>query len=563
MAFLRKSFSESLRDPSLFRTVYIVNLFLCSVCFWNVAGVAVNTLLLIWALVLLLDAFFIRKDFRRIKHGLLLAAFLAAGLITAVLRVDSNFGVNFVMLYHTAVCFYLFYGIHSEPDREKVQTEIDRLLKIVVALSSGLAVIGLLVVMLAPSGRLTIGNYLMGIMDNRFTGVFTNPNLAAFASVMGMVCCHILMKRSKSAVTGKSMVPRWAAIVCFAANALVLLLSDSNSSLVFAVAYACIYLFCRFVQKSAGFSVRKTVVRGTALAVCCVVLAGSSLVLRTACQTAATGFVNTADQIRAGNWNVQAASLPKDGAAGQQTVDSAAPSAPSNAEIGRTEEYELSSGRLDSLKKSMVLFGKFPLMGVGKGNIVPFGDRYMIHGFAFHDLHNGFLTILISDGMVGFVLFMAFLLLFGLRLVRVLFRNRRENLKEFPALIAAFAAYCVFGLFEKAVLFDITFMVVVFWMLMGHTSAVISEYEWQEDTVDSSPVPALQPAGLSYRGYGYLFSDVQEKAVSGMERLKEVRYPHAVSLKQLHDRKGLSPPHPNREFWKSNSILLPECFFFP
>lgn len=38
-----------------------------------------------------------------------------------------------------------------------------------------------------------------------------------------------------------------------------------------------------------------------------------------------------------------------------------------NVEIGRTEEYEVSSGRLGSLEQSMVLFGKFPLMGVGKG----------------------------------------------------------------------------------------------------------------------------------------------------------------------------------------------------
>ena len=151
-----------------------------------------------------------------------------------------------------------------------------------------------------------------------------------------------------------------------------------------------------------------------------------------------------------------------------------------NVEIGRTEEYEVSSGRLGSLEQSMVLFGKFPLMGVGKGNIVPYGERYLVNGFTYTDLHDGYLTILISNGLVGLSIFAAFVLLFGRRLIHCLRKNRDKNLKELPMLFAAIGAYGVYGFFEKAVLFDVTFMVVIFWLLLGYTASRMTKYEWQE-----------------------------------------------------------------------------------
>ena len=47
-------------------------------------------------------------------------------------------------------------------------------------------------------------------------------------------------------------------------------------------------------------------------------------------------------------------------------------------------------------------------------------------------------------------------------------------------LFAAIGAYGVYGFFEKAVLFDVTFMVVIFWLLLGYTASRMTKYEWQE-----------------------------------------------------------------------------------
>ena len=461
-------FLEKLHDPSVFRTAYILNLFFCSVCFWDFAGIVVNVLMFLWAGVFFFDLFVSRKSPRRIRYGSVLLAFLGAGLITALLHIDSGFGMNLIMLYHAAVCFFLFYGLHAEPNRRKTKREMNRIFGLIMVLSTALSVGGLAIVAFAPTGRLYVSDYILGIMDNRFTGLYTNPNLAAFSSVIGMVCCHILLQKRREQTPGERRIPVWLAVVCFAGNTLSLLLSDSNASLVFAITYFVVYSFYRLYQSSMHHSGKKSVARGLLLAVCCLTLAFSSLAIRSSCQAGVSQLINLTTQTQTQK------------TAATDTGSGFSPIAAMNVEIGRTEEYEVSSGRLGSLEQSMVLFGKFPLMGVGKGNIVPYGERYLVNGFTYTDLHAGYLTILISNGLVGLSIFAAFVMLFGRRLIHCLRKNREKNLKELPMLFAAIGAYGVYGFFEKAVLFDVTFMVVIFWLLLGYTASRMTKYEWQE-----------------------------------------------------------------------------------
>lgn len=541
MAFAKKFIITSIYDPACFRIVYLINLLFCSVCFWDIAGIVVNVLLFLWSLPLLIHLLLAKKGYRRIKHMTLLAAFLAVGLFTMFLHAGSHLGVNFVMIYHAAVCFFLFYGVHAEPNREKTRAEMERILSAVAFLSTALAGVGLLVVVLAPGGRLNLCGYLFGIMDNRFTGVYTNPNLAAFASVVGMICCHILIRRRRNTGSLKKAVPLWFIIPCFTLNSVSLFLSDSNSSLILAAAYLCLYLACRFYQTNGGAVTAKTVLRAVALAVCFVLVAASSLVLRTLCQTAASDFINAADQMRQGEQLVSFADYWNNW---MNPTKASSADAGMPTEIGRTQEYELSSGRLDSLKKSMALFQRFPLLGVGKGNILDYGEKYLSEGFAFHDLHNGYLTILISDGLAGLILFLAFLLLAAKRLLRFLRRNRNGAPKEFSALVSVLAAYSLFGFFEKAVLFDITFMVVVFWAILGYAMSFVPSGQGQEAAPVSRPVFRLTSP---YQSRYLCAVPVPTRMERVLIDIKEAGRPAVLPPKVIQQQKHPSPQYRGME----------------
>ena len=60
--------------------------------------------------------------------------------------------------------------------------------------------------------------------------------------------------------------------------------------------------------------------------------------------------------------------------------------------------------------------------------------------------------------------------------------------KEFSALVSVLAAYSLFGLFEKAVLFDITFMVVIFWAILGYAMSFLPAGQEQGAASISRPV---------------------------------------------------------------------------
>ncbi len=98
----------------------------------------------------------------------------------------------------------------------------------------------------------------------------------------------------------------------------------------------------------------------------------------------------------------------------------------------------------------------------------------------------------------------------------------------------------MFGLFEKAMLFDITFMVVIFWMLMGYTASFIAEYEWQEIAVDNR---SAIPVGSHYRPeYTYILPAHQQDMVHRFSDLTADRSPDVIGYKRFYYRQGLSPP---------------------
>ena len=45
--------------------------------------------------------------------------------------------------------------------------------------------------------RVKAFSYCIGLMDNRFTGLYTNPNIAAYVSVVGLVCIHLMYGKSR------------------------------------------------------------------------------------------------------------------------------------------------------------------------------------------------------------------------------------------------------------------------------------------------------------------------------------------------------------------------------
>ena len=93
--------------------------------------------------------------------------------------------------------------------------------KILAFLITMFAVAGLLAAFLFT--RVRAFSYCIGLMDNRFTGLYTNPNIAAYVSVVRLVCIHLMYGKSRDGAE-KRKLPRWFLNLGIAVNVLTVLL---------------------------------------------------------------------------------------------------------------------------------------------------------------------------------------------------------------------------------------------------------------------------------------------------------------------------------------------------
>ena len=146
------------------------------------------------------------------------------------------------------------------------------------------------------------------------------------------------------------------------------------------------------------------------------------------------------------------------------------------------ENSNIDSGRFKLYRESLDLFKISPVFGISNGNIVFYSQEYangtLKYTYHNNDLHNGFLTILVSTGVLGFVIFGIFGFRFAKHAAQHLFLQKKTFKNDaYPCMFAFLSAYLFYALFEKALLYDISFMVMWFWLIMGYTSCYIAKFE--------------------------------------------------------------------------------------
>ena len=262
---------------------------------------------------------------------------------------------------------------------------------------------------------------------------------------------------------------------CIATNLFSLILCDSNASLVLALAYAIVYLIYIFFADKTGLSASKIIFKIIALVVVGAFLASSALMLRTICQTGFSVVLSKTNSI------ISVIMGEEDITSGISSAETDNPHDKKDVTFGH-ENKNIDSGRFKLWKESINLFKISPFIGISNGNIVFYSEEYSngVLNYSYHksDLHNGYLTILVSTGIIGFLLFGIFGFRFAKHSAQHLFLQKKTFRNDvYPCLFAFLFAYLIYAMFEKALLYDISFMVMWFWLMMGYMSCYIAKFE--------------------------------------------------------------------------------------
>ena len=459
-----------LKDSSLFRKIYIIDLFFCNISFWQIPAYVFLVFLFIWGVYLAVYNQKKNHTFFKLRFGLWIGAFLFFSLLSLLINFSITIFYSFIMFLHVIICFFVFYGMHTEPDFD-FRNELYTIARIIVYLTTIANLIGIICLMFGFSFEWYWIKFT--IYENRFTGVYVNPNLLGFVSVVSLVCCHMLYKEDFMKTVNQARVSKIWIYSCIATNLFSLLLCDSNASFVLALAYAIIYTGYVFFADKTAISVSKVILKIVALLLVGTVLISSALMIRSICQAGFSVVVsktNSIIDIITGKEDLSNAKMPELSDEENQQI------------TFEHENSNIDSGRFKLWKESLNLFKISPVIGISNGNIVFYSEKYAdnVLSYSYHksDLHNGYLTILVSTGIIGFAIFCIFGFRFAKHTAQHLFLQKKTFRNDiYPCLFSFLAAYLVYALFERALLYDISFMVMWFWLMMGYASCYIAKFE--------------------------------------------------------------------------------------
>ncbi len=461
--------NDIISNTSLFRITLFISLFLCGILFLDIVSVVLDVILFFWSIFIFKDR--ININILKIKYSKLLILFILLFILTATLNIFINFPLNFLinlgMIYYTCVCFFIFYGMYIESTSKKIFSEMILLFKIIVVLTTIFTIIGFIFVIFVNKMEVSfkmpiIGEYerFVGIWSKddysaRFTGIYTNPNILAFSSVVSIIFSHVLYRTNNFMKDMRKWIQILSLCLITMINLGALILSDSIASFLFLIIYSVIWLFFRILFEDFNFSKFALAKRIAVFLLIGIFLIFSLFFIRSNFQEGASDIMSDIYSL----FDNKDSDGDFDG----------------GISFGR-HNYNIKdgSGRRKLLNQAIVYFKNRPILGIGPSNVVYYGDIYFSSGVAFPNFHNGYVSILVSNGLAGFVVFMIYLLgMFIMFFKFILSKNKKIFNKCFSILFAAIIAYSVFALFEKTILSEVNYMSLFLWLVLGYTTTIV------------------------------------------------------------------------------------------
>lgn len=459
-----------LTDTSLFRRCYIICLFFCNVSFIQIPAYAGLILLFLWGVFLLFRNESTRHTCEKTRFGLWLLAFVFFSTVTAVIHIKDNFFYNLVIQLHVSICFFIFYALHTEKHLN-FRKELYSICRFIVYTTTIVGMLGLACLMAGISFEVMSIKFI--VYENRFTGIYSNPNTLGFVSVVGLMCVHMLTKTYFIELSGEERISRIWLGASLAINAISLFLCDSNGAIILMMFYVIVFVLYKMFGAEHEFTKKQMFIKMLSLVLAGAFIVFSVFFVRYFTQAGFTEILETADVI-----------------AESSKVDETDEmfEATQRITFGHINK-NLDSGRFKLWRQAASLFSDFPLFGIGKGNVYDYGESKFDNGIHFSDIygsalswfvtdfHNGYATILVCSGIVGFTLFSIFGLRFAKHITIHVFKDKYLKESILPCMYSFLCAYLVYSFVEKTLLYDVSFTVLFFWLIMGYVSCFLCKYE--------------------------------------------------------------------------------------
>lgn len=437
-----KRTSSEKRNRLVFTTkaVLLVLSLITAIPVFNTAFRDAYKLCCAWSVVLVIWLFIKNRKSYMKKEYILLLLFCCSYTATIFLNFNQHFINEVAILGFTGMLFFMITYCDTKLTKNEVKEELIKLAWIVVIISFIYSVINFILLIAELGGILdmTYVTFIHGMVDNRLGGIY-NPNTGASINYISFIISLIMIKgvKTKKPFLIANVILQF---ICFAAT-------QSRSGWVCLLGFTFIYFI--FIYKKEKFKgIKKYAVRVVVAVLACGILVVGSNVARSVVWTGAS-FIR----------------MEEEGGDKSQKVDS------KRVKVDESSANGVSAGRLHLWQVALEEYKDVnPVMGIGFRSIDDVLQEELTEGqyknSAQGGLHNIYVTILVSSGIVGLLIFAIFVLFILKRILDLLIS---KDISEYVKCVVAFIPVWLIGdLVESRIMLGMNFLAVCFWIVIGY-----------------------------------------------------------------------------------------------
>lgn len=382
-----------------------------------------------------------------------LVFFCGSYLLSAFLTRQYGFLENIQALIWMVIQFFIVYTYDNSKSIEENKKEIQVFCWMLIGYTFFMSLVAIVMLITDYNHYRVAGDtaVISGFLWNRLWGLYTDPNYGAVFSIISMVLSVAFYKLSKKPI-------RVFLIINVILQVLYITFSDSRTALValMVTVFAATFLLLLRAKKLENKKVVIQVVISFTLAL--VLAVGSAVVIQ--------GTQKVGNALKVLQYEYMAKH--------QVDTDNDIP----DTVIGRTDSdinNDVSNRRFAIWQSGLELFKTSPITGITFRNYVPYAkenlpNTYIVHNDAgdFASMHNSFVDILVSQGILGMALILCFIVSVLIVFFRYFFKSKDDEYRYNTFLLLVFLPILVSMMFYSETFYMNTGGAFLFWSFLGY-----------------------------------------------------------------------------------------------
>ena len=431
----------------------------------------------VYALIVLLYQFWRNPTRLKGSKNLLLMLFMLSYAVTIVLNSKYHFTSNMFLWLFAFASAFLYFPIDraTAPDKVKKKLLGYSIIYTGIVFIYNLISIGMLLCSYGVNYYLynyqgVRMRYRIGFINKRLWGVYTSPNVGAMACWISIVFSILILYFAfKHGYKRRKLV----AVLCglsIVAAMIYISFSDSRGQMLNAKLLLLVLPIIFFRNLQSFFQNRFRHYRTGVHIVVCVLLSVAMMTLFTPV------IYGIRSAVAPAVYYLNLDQYGQEAGSGKSFVEIIG--------IGRGVDEELggdnTNGRITIWIDALKAWTRKPIFGLSKENVyrevIQFNPN--AHTGLVSHCHNAYIDVLVDTGLIGFILFAAFVLLCGLPILKYVFvKKRGPDDIIIKLLITIFAMLLISGFYETFILFNLQVFTLVLFSVLGFLNYLLFQYQ--------------------------------------------------------------------------------------